>query len=125
MVADNDAGGMATYAQVGQDSGLWYVWLLAALAAVLFVNQEMVARLGAVTGAGHARLISERFGRRWGMFPLADLVVVNLLVLVTEFIGIALGLGYFGVSRYLSVPLRAPSPCRARMAIRLPRRRLA
>ena len=66
MVADNDAGGITTYAQVGHDSGLRYVWLLAALAAVLFVNQEMVARLGAVTGAGHARLIFERFGRRWG-----------------------------------------------------------
>ena len=107
MVADNDAGGITTYAQVGQDSGLRYVWLLAALAAVLFVNQEMVARLGAVTGAGHARLIFERFGRRWGTFALADLLVVNLLVLVTEFIGIALGLGYFGVSRYLSVPAAA------------------
>jgi len=107
MVADNDAGGITTYAQVGQDSGLRYVWLLAALAAVLFVNQEMVARLGAVTGAGHARLIFERFGRRWGTFALADLLVVNLLVLVTEFIGIALGLGYFGVSRYLSVPVAA------------------
>jgi Mn2+/Fe2+ NRAMP family transporter len=107
MVADNDAGGIATYAQAGQDSGLRYVWLLAALAVVLFVNQEMVARLGAVTGAGHARLILERFGRRWGMFALADLLVVNLLVLVTEFIGITLGLGYFGVSRYLSVPVAA------------------
>jgi Mn2+/Fe2+ NRAMP family transporter len=107
MVADNDAGGITTYAQVGQDSGLRYVWLLAALAVVLFVNQEMVARLGAVTGAGHARLIFERFGRRWGTFALADLLVVNLLVLVTEFIGIALGLGYFGVSRYLSVPAAA------------------
>jgi Mn2+/Fe2+ NRAMP family transporter len=107
LVADNDAGGISTYAQVGQDEGLRFLWLLGVLTAALFVNQEMVARLGAVTGAGHARLIYERFGRRWGAFALSDLLVVNFLVIVTEFIGVAFGLGYFGVSRYVSVPLAA------------------
>ena len=107
LAADNDAGGISTYAQVGQDYGLRFLWLLAVLAGVLLVNQEMVARLGAVTGAGHARLIYERFGRRWGAFALGDLLAVNFLVIVTEFTGIGFGLGYFGVSRYLSVPLAA------------------
>ena len=107
MVADNDAGGIATYAQAGQDFGFRLLWLVVVLAGVLLVNQEMVGRLGAVTGAGHARLIYERFGRRWGSFALGDLLVVNFLVIVTEFIGIALGLGYFGVSREVSVPLAA------------------
>jgi Mn2+/Fe2+ NRAMP family transporter len=67
----------------------------------------MVARLGAVTGAGHARLIYERFGRRWGAFALSDLLVLNFLIIVTEFIGVAFGLGYFGVSRHISVPAAA------------------
>jgi len=107
LVADNDAGGITTYAQAGQDDGLRFLWLLGVLTAALFVNQEMVARLGAVTGAGHARLIYERFGRRWGAFALSDLLVVNFLVIVTEFIGVAFSLGYFGVSRYVSVPLAA------------------
>src|SRR6202020_1511082 len=107
LVADNDAGGIATYAQAGQDYGLRFLWLLVVLAGALFVNQEMVGRLGAVTGAGHARLIYERFGRRWGAFALGDLLVVNFLVIVTEFTGVAFGLGYFGVSRYVAVPLAA------------------
>jgi NRAMP (natural resistance-associated macrophage protein)-like metal ion transporter len=107
MVADNDAGGLSVYAQAGQDHGLRLLWLLMLLAGVLFVNQEMVARLGAVTGAGHARLIFERFGRRWGWFALADLLVLNLLTIITEFIGVALALGFFGISRYLSVPVAA------------------
>ena len=107
LAADNDAGGISTYAQVGEDYGLRFLWLLAVLAGVLLVNQEMVARLGAVTGAGHARLIYERFGRRWGAFALGDLLAVNFLVIVTEFTGIGFGLGYFGVSRYLSVPAAA------------------
>jgi Mn2+/Fe2+ NRAMP family transporter len=107
MVADNDAGGIAVYAEAGQNYGLALAWLLLLLAPVLFVNQEMVARLGAVTGAGHARLIFERFGRRWGAFALGDLVLLNFLTVVTQFIGVALALGYFGVSRYASVPLAA------------------
>ena len=107
MVADNDAGGLSVYAQAGQDHGLRLLWLVVLLAPVLFVNQEMVARLGAVSGAGHARLIFERFGRRWGNFALGDLLLLNLLTIITEFIGVALALGYFGVSRYVSVPLAA------------------
>jgi Mn2+/Fe2+ NRAMP family transporter len=107
LAADNDAGGISTYAQAGQDYGLRFVWLLLVLAGVLLVNQEMVGRLGAVTGAGHARLIHERFGRRWGAFALGDLLAVNFLIIVTEFTGVSFALGYFGVSRYLSVPLAA------------------
>jgi len=107
LAADNDAGGISTYAQAGQDFGLRFLWLLLVLAVVLLVNQEMVGRLGAVTGAGHARLIYERFGRRWGAFALGDLLAVNFLIIVTEFTGVGFGLGYFGVSRYVSVPVAA------------------
>jgi Mn2+/Fe2+ NRAMP family transporter len=105
MVADNDAGGISVYAQTGQNHGLGLLWLLVALVPVLVINQEMVARLGAVTGAGHARLIFERFGRLWGSFALGDLCVLNVLTIVTEFIGVSLALGYFGVSRYIAVPV--------------------
>ena len=68
MVGDNDAGGVATYAQAGQNYGYRLLWTLLLLIPVLIVNQEMVVRLGAVTGVGHARLINERFGRFWGWF---------------------------------------------------------
>jgi len=107
MVANNDAGGISTYAQAGQQDGLRLLWVVALLAPVLYVNQEMVCRLGAVTGAGHARLIVERFGRRWGAFALGDLLALNLLTLVTELVGVSLSLAYFGVSRFISVPLAA------------------
>ncbi|MCU4185990.1 divalent metal cation transporter [Acidiferrimicrobium sp. IK] len=107
MVADNDAGSLATFAQAGQDYGLRLVWLLGLLGIALFVTQEMVARLGAVTGAGHARLIYERFGPRWGGFAVGDLLVLNVLTVMTEFIGLQFGLGYFGVSRWISVPCGA------------------
>ncbi|MFE7312158.1 NRAMP family divalent metal transporter [Streptomyces sp. NPDC057555] len=107
MVGDNDAGGVATYAQAGQNHGYSLLWVLLLLVPVLIVNQEMVVRLGAVTGVGHARLIMERFGRFWGWFSVADLFVLNVLTLVTEFIGISLALGYFGISKYVAVPVSA------------------
>jgi hypothetical protein len=77
MVGDNDAGGVATYAQAGQNYGLTLLWTLPLLIPVLIVNQEMVVRLGAVTGVGHARLINERFGKFWGAFSVGDLFILN------------------------------------------------
>ena len=107
MVSDNDAGGVATYAQAGQNFGLTLLWTLPLLIPVLVVNQEMVVRLGAVTGVGHARLINERFGTFWGAFSVGDLFILNFLTIATEFIGVSLALDYFGISEYLSVPLAA------------------
>ncbi len=107
MVGDNDAGGVATYSQAGQNYGTSLLWVLLLLVPVLIVNQEMVVRLGAVTGVGHARLIIERFGRGWGWFEAAYLFLLNFLTIVTEFIGVSLALGYFGVSKYAAVPIAA------------------
>src|ERR1700730_14124408 len=98
MVGDNDAGGVATYAQAGQNYGTSLLWVLLLLIPVLMVCQEMVVRLGLVTGVGHARLIFERFGRFWGAFSVGDLFILNFLTIVTEFIGINLSMSHFGVS---------------------------
>ena len=103
MVGDNDAGAFGTYAQAGQNYGTTLLWTLLLLVPVLYVNQEMVLRLGSVTRAGHARLILKRFGRFWGAFSVIDLFLLNALTIVTEFIGISLALGYLGVSRPLGV----------------------
>ncbi len=107
MVGDNDAGAFATYGQAGQNYGTHLLWTLLLLVPVLYVNQEMVLRLGAVTGVGHARLILERFGKFWGAFSVIDLFLLNALTLVTEFIGITLAAGYLGLPRAASVVLAA------------------
>ena len=107
MVGDNDAGAFGTYTQAGQNYGTSLLWTLLLLVPVLYVNQEMVLRLGAVTGVGHARLIFERFGKFWGAFSVIDLFLLNALTIVTEFIGISLGLDYLGVSRIWGVGIAA------------------
>src|SRR5580692_4610085 len=103
MVGDNDAGAFSTYTQAGQDYGTTLLWTLLLLVPVLYVNQEMVLRLGVVTGVGHARLILERFGKFWGVFSVIDLFLLNALTIVTEFIGISLALDYLGLPRELGV----------------------
>src|ERR1700680_1778673 len=103
MVGDNDAGAFSTYGQAGQNYGTTLLWTLVLLIPVLYVNQEMVLRLGAVSGVGHARLIFERFGRFWGAFSVIDLFILNALTIVTEFIGITLALDYLGVPKFWGI----------------------
>jgi NRAMP (natural resistance-associated macrophage protein)-like metal ion transporter len=105
MVSDNDAGGVSTYAQAGQNFGYSLLWTLPLLIPVLIVNQEMVARLGAVTGVGHGRLIRERISRRWGNVSISSILLLNFLIIITEFIGVSLSMQYFGISRFYSVPI--------------------
>src|SRR6202048_34436 len=107
MVGDNDAGAFGTYTQAGQNYGTTLLWTLVLLIPVLYVNQEMVLRLGAVTGVGHARLIFERFGRFWGAFSVIDLFILNALTIVTEFIGLTLALDSLGLPKFWGVAAAA------------------
>src|SRR5262245_45013105 len=107
MVGDNDAGGVSTYSQAGQNYGTSLLWVLLLLIPVLVINQEMVVRLGAVTGVGHARLIFERFGKFWGAFSVIDLFLLNALTIITEFIGISLALDYLGLDKATGVIVSA------------------
>jgi NRAMP (natural resistance-associated macrophage protein)-like metal ion transporter len=107
MVGDNDAGAFGTYTQAGQNYGTDLLWTLLLLIPVLYVNQEMVVRLGIVSGVGHARLILERFGKFWGAFSVIDLFVLNALTIVTEFIGVSLACSYLGLPKAPTVILAA------------------
>src|SRR3982075_4572598 len=107
MVGDNDAGAFGTSTPAGQNYGTSLLWTLLLLVPVLYVNQEMVLRLGAVTGVGHARLILTRFGKFWGAFSVIDLFILNALTIVTEFIGITLALDYLGVPKLWGVAAAA------------------
>src|ERR1700677_443395 len=107
MVGDNDAGAFGTYTQAGQNYGTTLVWTLLLLIPVLYVNQDMVLRLGAVTGVGHARLILERFRKFWGAFSVIDLFLLNGLTIVTEFIGLNLAFDYLGVAKFWGIGISA------------------
>lgn len=107
MGADNDAGAVSTYTQAGAQYGLHLLWILVLLLPVCYFIQEMVARLGIATGEGHAAMIFKRFGKWWGRFSIADLMLVNFLTLVTEFAGISIATARMGISPWLTVPVSA------------------
>jgi Mn2+/Fe2+ NRAMP family transporter len=105
--ADNDAGGIFTYASAGAQYGYDMIWLLAATTIALAVVQEFNARLGVVTGKGLADLIRERFGVRITVLAMVLLMIANVATTVAEFAGIALAGEAFGVTRYVTVPAAA------------------
>jgi Mn2+/Fe2+ NRAMP family transporter len=104
MLGENDGPSMLSYAVTGARFGIGFFLPFIVLTFVMaVVVQEMTVRLGAVTHRGHAELIFERFGPFWGWFSMLDLGIGNFLTLITEFIAIRAGLGFFGVPPWAAV----------------------
>jgi Mn2+/Fe2+ NRAMP family transporter len=103
MVADNDAGGISTYAVTGSRYGFSLLWIFVLLIPMAYFVQEMTVRLGAVTKRGHAEAIFDGFGPFWGWFSLGDLALINWLTLVTEYIGRTAAMSLLGVPPWLTV----------------------
>lgn len=104
---DNDANGIATYSIAGAHFGYRLLWTLILSTVILAIVQEMVARMGAITGKGLADLIRERFRVRPTVFIMVVLVLANWANTIGDFAGIAGAMEIFGVSRYLAVPIAA------------------
>jgi len=105
MVADNDAGGISTYAVTGSRFGFSLLWIFVLLFPIAFYAQEMTVRVGAVTKRGLAEVIFDGFGSRWGWFSLAGLALVSWLTLVTEYVGMTAGMRLLGVPPPVTVVL--------------------
>ncbi len=105
--ADNDAGGVATYAAAGAKYGYTLLFTMFVATICLAIAQEISARTGAVTGKGLADLIREQFGVRWTLFAMVVLLIANIGTTASEFSGIATSFEIFGLSKYFSVPLMA------------------
>ncbi len=104
---DNDAGGITTYSVAGAIYGYGLIWTLIPSFIVLFVIQEMNARMGIVTGKGLADLIRENAGVKITFFIFVGLLLADIGNTTTEFAGVAGSLEIFGVTKYISVPLIA------------------
>jgi NRAMP (natural resistance-associated macrophage protein)-like metal ion transporter len=104
---DNDPGGILTYSQAGAKYGYALLWTLVPTTIALIVVQEMASRMAAATGKGLSDLIREEFGLRITFFTMVILALADLGNIFAEFAGIASGMGIFGVSKFLAVPLGA------------------
>jgi len=104
---DNDAAGITTYSVAGARFGYSLLWTLIPITVALVVTQEMVARMGVVTGKGLSDLIRENYGIKATFYMMLGLFVANFGTTVAEFAGLAASMEIFGISKYIVVPLGA------------------
>jgi NRAMP (natural resistance-associated macrophage protein)-like metal ion transporter len=105
--AGNDAGGIATYSQVGAKYGYDLLWMLIVITISLAIVQSMAARMGAVTGKGLAELIRENYGIRWSAFSTTAVLIANFGICISDFVGVGAALGLAGIPVQLTVPIAA------------------
>ncbi|HJZ37819.1 MAG TPA: Nramp family divalent metal transporter [Solirubrobacterales bacterium] len=103
--AGNDAGGIATYSEVGAKYGYTLLWAMLLITVSLALVQRSAARMGTVTGKGLAELIRERYGIRWSAFATLCLLVANFGICISDFVGVGAALGLAGVPAQISVPI--------------------
>src|ERR1700751_6156256 len=104
---DNDANGIVTYSQAGAQFGYKLLWTMIPVTLALIVEQEIGARMGAVTGKGLSDIIREEFGFRITFFMMIGILITNFGNIVAEFAGIAGSLELFGFSKYITIPICA------------------
>jgi NRAMP (natural resistance-associated macrophage protein)-like metal ion transporter len=96
-MADNDAGGVATYSIAGAKLGYPILFLLPIITILLAITQEMGMRLTVITRRGLADLIRERYGVRAALFMFLTLLVANIGTLVTELSAVRTTSSMFGI----------------------------
>jgi Mn2+/Fe2+ NRAMP family transporter len=105
--AGNDAGGIATYSEVGAKYGYSLLWAMLLITVSLALVQRSAARMGTVTGKGLAELIRERYGIRWSAFATLCVLVANFGICISDFVGVGAALGLAGIPAQVSVPIAA------------------
>jgi len=104
---DNDASGITTYSVAGARFGYSLLWTLIPTTVALVVIQEMIARMGVITGKGLSDLIRENYGVKSTFFMMIGLFIANLGTTVSNFAGWAASMEIVGLSKYVMVPFGA------------------
>jgi NRAMP (natural resistance-associated macrophage protein)-like metal ion transporter len=105
--AGNDAGGIATYSSVGAKYGYSLLWAMVLITVSLVMVQRAAARMGVVTGKGLAELVRESYGIRWSAFATAAVLIANMGICISDFVGVGAALGLAGIPAQVSVPIAA------------------
>ncbi len=105
--AGNDAGGIATYSAVGAKYGYQLLWVMVLITVSLALVQMLAARMGVVTGKGLAELIREEYGIRWSVLATTAVLVANMGICISDFVGVGAALGLAGIPAQVSVPIAA------------------
>ncbi len=104
---DNDASGITTYSVAGARFGYTLLWTLIPTTIALIVVQEMIARMGVVTGKGLSDLIRENFGVIPTFYMMLGLFFANFGTTVANFAGWSASTEILGFNHYIMVPTGA------------------
>jgi NRAMP (natural resistance-associated macrophage protein)-like metal ion transporter len=105
--AGNDAGGIATYSSVGAKYGYGLLWMMVLITISLAIVQMLAARMGVVTGKGLAELVREEYGIRWSVTATSAVLIANMGICISDFVGVGAALGLAGIPVQITVPLAA------------------
>ncbi|PSR22660.1 MAG: hypothetical protein C7B47_16475, partial [Sulfobacillus thermosulfidooxidans] len=98
MVADNDAGGMLSYLVTGSHNHLpWFVLALFIMAPITFLIQDLALQVALATHLPYSQIIAHKFGSGTAKFNAIILHFLNMMILITEFIGMTSALDFWGV----------------------------
>ncbi|TAL23516.1 MAG: divalent metal cation transporter [Nitrospirae bacterium] len=106
---DNDASGITTYSVAGARFGYGLLWTLVPTTIALVVIQEMIARMGVITGKGLSDLIRENYGIKAAFFMMLGLLVANFGNTIANLAGWAASMEILGLSKYIMIPVGAIS----------------
>jgi len=95
--ADDDPSGIATYSQAGAQFGLGLAWTPIFFLPLLFVIQEICARIGLVSGTGIISLMKKKYPKKL-IYPLISLLAI------ANTINLGADLNAIGVSANLVIP---------------------
>jgi Mn2+/Fe2+ NRAMP family transporter len=96
-MADNDAGGVATYSIAGATLGYSILFPLVIITVLLGITQEMGMRLTLITRRGLADLIREKYGIQVSLVMFAGLFIANLGTITVEVSAIKTTSGMLGI----------------------------
>ncbi len=102
--AGNDAGGIATYSSVGAKYGYDLLWTILLITISLGIVQMLAARMGVVTGKGLAELVREEYGIRWSVLATSAVLIANVGICISDFVGAGAALSLAGIPPQVSVP---------------------
>lgn len=103
-IGDNDAGGLISYCITGMKFGMsFFIPFTIFLVLITYTVQEMSMRLSVVTQTGFTSLIRKHYGKHWMKYNVAAIFIENIMMLVTEFIGMSAGLAFVGIPMWIGV----------------------
>ncbi len=105
MIADVDAASIITAAETGALYHYGLIWLLLLLIIPLFFIQEASGRIGVVTHKGLGEIMRENYSRNTALIAAVPMALTDVFTYVAEYVGIAIGMGLFGIPPIVSVPV--------------------